>query len=1335
MLGMGTSLSTAAVALLTYVTDNLKIYFDFKSKRAKTLEFVGTGSCSFDGTNDKIDFGTDSELDITGESTYAFWIKFNEDADDMVYSRTSGSTNGVWIWLRTTGNKIEFDMADGSGVSATTSADDSITVGQWHHVVCTWNGTVGAVYIDGIDKTNLSVGRDCGTVSTNALMGEFRTGGYDLNGNVKNFAVWKRALSLSEAQNIMYKTYSDLKGTETTHLLCWFPLEESKSGETGKVVDSKGTVDDGTITGATIAAYGASDVYGLDTPRKPRGFDNAPTAQADLIGSGSVLIGGNTSDDFILVSEAFTGTDMSAAFTATAWVKLNYFSYETIWGDPGDLDSAKDDFLQLINSTTWRAETGGTSTGAITHGETLVVNRWYHLAWTRNGSNVMTLYIDGKATLNGPTTAGTFQPDGWGAGSDGAGGTETEVDGNICQAGFWSRQLSQEEIQSVKEKTYSEFTSGEKASILGYWGLDSTVGLNDEVGSNNATLHNGAALSEYGDTAANFNRAPQKTGEPLDHAKLYSGKALEFDGVADYLDTNYNAYTNSLEGSDLTLSCWLKYGSTTNDYATIWGTSNYGDRGFSIRGKSSTTISAGAGDDSSFEDVSFTFTAGLWHFAVATFTQSDLKTRFYVDGVLIGTSSALSGNIQFDQSWTIAERFLMGARVTSAPDHYWDGALSNCQVWNKVWSLSDVQYAYNNPETLITGNASVTAGITTSNLLVWYPMNDTGVRSPQTVIFDAAGTNNTTKNHATTTFWGDEEAVNGDFETFPTMHATNDDTWTGDDQDGSQQMTMVTEGTTVHAGSGSGKCALKFGSTDGYLTYNKTDYVVGRTYRAEVYMRKGDSQTMSAFQMFADDSIRGEDGTDGDAITPSDTFAIAYVEFVAAATTMMINCKFTGTATHFGFIDAFSIKEKGIASGWTDADQQQTIPQTALMNGSSKLLSPIATSTAHYTLDSTGTTTSGTAYSVSAWLMRTVTPSGTDVYLLGTGTSNDRIYFPSATQVAWLTDGTGTTIDLGITVAKNVWDFWTFVSDGGTYRVYRNATQLATSSQSPSNGLDYNHIGIWGAVEASTAFEGIIDELAIWDTNLSAAEVTELYNSGAPLDAQTHSEKDNLKAYWRNNRLTSAGKMEDIEGSNDATLSNSSSFETVFFQEGITSGKDSQGVTTNITHPSGGAVYFGGVSDYVDLGKTTTIEGEFTLEFWLKTDNPGTTANTIMGTGADDKLIITDNNTLTLEMAGTDEVLDINDVGNHATDTLLINEWVHIAITRNSSDAITMYVNATAQSDTESSTVGFDYRYIGFDGESTYFKGWLDEFKVYDKELTSGQVKKNYNHGKSKHSN
>ena len=54
MLGIGASLFTSAVSsALTYIKDNLKIYFDFKSDRAKTLEFVGTCSTYFT-TNDVV---------------------------------------------------------------------------------------------------------------------------------------------------------------------------------------------------------------------------------------------------------------------------------------------------------------------------------------------------------------------------------------------------------------------------------------------------------------------------------------------------------------------------------------------------------------------------------------------------------------------------------------------------------------------------------------------------------------------------------------------------------------------------------------------------------------------------------------------------------------------------------------------------------------------------------------------------------------------------------------------------------------------------------------------------------------------------------------------------------------------------------------------------------------------------------------------------------------------------------------------------------------------------------------------------------------------------------
>ena len=37
----------------------------------------------------------------------------------------------------------------------------------------------------------------------------------------------------------------------------------------------------------------------------------------------------------------------------------------------------------------------------------------------------------------------------------------------------------------------------------------------------------------------------------------------------------------------------------------------------------------------------------------------------------------------------------------------------------------------------------------------------------------------------------------------------------------------------------------------------------------------------------------------------------------------------------------------------------------------------------------------------------------------------------------------------------------------------------------------------------------------MWSKQLSGSEVTELYNSGTPLDANTHSASANLQAYWR----------------------------------------------------------------------------------------------------------------------------------------------------------------------------------------------------------------------------
>ena len=65
------------------------------------------------------------------------------------------------------------------------------------------------------------------------------------------------------------------------------------------------------------------------------------------------------------------------------------------------------------------------------------------------------------------------------------------------------------------------------------------------------------------DTAARFGNSPQKTGEPLDHAKLFSGKGLEFDGVSDHLSVSSDV-SNAVFGDYLkTFACWVNFDDLT----------------------------------------------------------------------------------------------------------------------------------------------------------------------------------------------------------------------------------------------------------------------------------------------------------------------------------------------------------------------------------------------------------------------------------------------------------------------------------------------------------------------------------------------------------------------------------------------------------------------------------------------------------------------------------------------------------------------------------------------------------------------------------------------------
>ena len=87
----------------------------------------------------------------------------------------------------------------------------------------------------------------------------------------------------------------------------------------------------------------------------------------------------------------------------------------------------------------------------------------------------------------------------------------------------------------------------------------------------------------------------------------------------------------------------------------------------------------------------------------------------------------------------------------------------------------------------------------------------------------------------------------------------------------------------------------------------------------------------------------------------------------------------------------------------------------------------------------------------------------------------------------------------------------------------------ANSSGTPTFGNDDRQIALgsstWGNYNLSgNNTETLHDGLTMWDTKLTASEVTELWNGGTPIDATGHSQATNLKGYW------------EFEGNGNATV-------------------------------------------------------------------------------------------------------------------------------------------------------------------------------------------------------
>jgi len=153
------------------------------------------GYFTFDGTNDYIDFGTNTAIQPVSTATYSCWAKINGQGTLWSFSNYTISRGGILTWMD--GNGLR-SLLSNSITSALQAVQFSDTTTLWKYITLAFDGTTVKTYINGVLKTTATQ-----TVIPNNGLFKFllcNTNGEDyvINANVSQMKIYNEMRSDSQ---------------------------------------------------------------------------------------------------------------------------------------------------------------------------------------------------------------------------------------------------------------------------------------------------------------------------------------------------------------------------------------------------------------------------------------------------------------------------------------------------------------------------------------------------------------------------------------------------------------------------------------------------------------------------------------------------------------------------------------------------------------------------------------------------------------------------------------------------------------------------------------------------------------------------------------------------------------------------------------------------------------------------------------------------------------------------------------------------------------------------------------------------------------------------------
>lgn len=588
----------------------------------------------FDGAGDYLTSASAAAAVFgTGAYTVETWLYFagGSAAGEYIIYESAPANGAFQLYVASGSNGFYFGMFGGTAIGPFLPAAN-IPLNQWFHIAISRASTASnqtSVYVNGT-RVLLTTDPNNYTAAGISIAAK-NTGTSPFTGSISNFRiVTGTALYSGTSITVPISGLTAVSGT--TLLTC----------QSNTIRDNSPNAFSLVVNGNTQPIKG-----------NPFGFNSSLTTGYDpTVNSGSSYFDGN--GDYLTVPNSTAFTFGTGDFTVECWVYWNAATGSGFFGSgaAGGMDFAYDSGFLRIG----RINTAWDSTFAFTP----LINQWYHIAFTRSGSNT-------RAFVNGTQV-----------GSTSTNTTNYSQNGGVSNIG----------VSNPADRFHNGYIAGMRVvKGTAVYTTQFTPTWSPPSGITNTQLLLlfypvfGTAYGPqiYDDSMKN-DLETLGAAQISTSVKKYGTGSISFNGTNSYLKSPYTPNL-SLGNGNFTIEAWVNVTAIPATYGPIAAFAltnavNTADTGFfltvSSSGKALCFVNSSA--NTYFAQSTATFTTGTWTHVAAVRNGNTLT--IYFNGVASGTTDLAGITVTNSTSFV----FYSGAKQNSGTFYYLNGYIDDLRI-------------------------------------------------------------------------------------------------------------------------------------------------------------------------------------------------------------------------------------------------------------------------------------------------------------------------------------------------------------------------------------------------------------------------------------------------------------------------------------------------------------------------------------------------------------------------------------------------------------------------------------------------------------------------------